>query len=263
MRVSGLDGLPEDELLQLLGNPVRNPVLAVSGELPNTAPKYLVYPIKWHNVDAKYIENEPCLIDFGEAFQVSSPPEDLGTPGPYRSPELILDNKIGMASDLWALGCTIFEIRTGRKLFNMFDDEDDAYLEAMVEILGKMPEPWWSSTWEKRKKIFQDEVDENGHAITATIPIDLMRTAEREEQEQRIITSTVHPSVVEGAQSLLEKLAPGLWYLPSDRGQKTRHWDISEQEKELFADFLGQVFKYDPKNRLCASDMADHPWFKL
>jgi serine/threonine-protein kinase SRPK3 len=45
----------------------------------------------------------------------------------------------GIGSDLWALGCTTFEIRTGRKLFNMFDDDVDDRLYYMVLLLRKLP----------------------------------------------------------------------------------------------------------------------------
>lgn len=101
-----------------------------------TAPQYLVYPVRWCDVDSRHISPEPCLIDFGESFKASDPPEDLGIPAPYRSPEIILEKTAGVGSDLWALGCTLFEIRTGRKMFNLFDDDDDAYLDAMVQVLG-------------------------------------------------------------------------------------------------------------------------------
>jgi len=72
----------------------------------------------------KYINPESCLIDLGQSFEVSQPPnsDDVGIPGPYRSPELILDKTAGIGSDLWALGCTLFEIWTGRGQFCPFDE---------------------------------------------------------------------------------------------------------------------------------------------
>ncbi len=148
-RVSGLDGLAEAAVLRILGEPMQNKVLDEAGESPSntTAPDYLVYPVQWDKVDSRYITDQACLIDFGESFEASKPPKNLGTPGQYRSPELILDKMAGVGSDLWALGCTLFEIRTGRKLFSPFDDENDDYLESMALVLGKLPEPWWSTTW--------------------------------------------------------------------------------------------------------------------
>jgi serine/threonine-protein kinase SRPK3 len=83
------------------------------------------------------LEGILCIIDFGKSFEASNPSEDLGIPEIYCSPEL----DWGMGSDLWALGCTLFEIRAGSKLFNMFDDDMDDHLYYMVLLLGKLPQP--------------------------------------------------------------------------------------------------------------------------
>lgn len=249
----------EDEVLRILGRPIQNQVHEGLGEGhdKSIAPQYLVYPVKWQDVDTQYIGEQPCLIDFGEAFKVLQPPEDLGIPGPYRSPELILDKVAGFGSDLWALGCTLFEIRTGRKLFNTFDDEDDAYLDAIVQVLGKLPEPWWSTTWNERKRLYKDETDEHGLAIAAAEPRELT------DGPGVGTTQIVHPSVAENARSLLDKLAPGLWYLSDDSRGSDRHRDISQREREAFAHLLSQFLEYDPKHRINTKAALDHEWFKL
>jgi hypothetical protein len=53
-------------------------VYPVLGPCDPTAPKYLVKPIDFYSVDSQFMTNEACIIDFGESFEVSSPPEDLG-----------------------------------------------------------------------------------------------------------------------------------------------------------------------------------------
>ncbi|KAK3349062.1 kinase-like domain-containing protein [Lasiosphaeria hispida] len=250
--ITGLDGLPEGEMIKILGEPQRNPVLDASGKENSSSngPKYLVYPVNWGKLDAKFFVQTPQIIDFGEAFEVSQPPPDLGTPGPYRSPELLLDleNVAGVSSDLWALGCTLFEIRTGRKLFNLFADEYDDYLDAMCMILGKLPEPWWSTTWEARKAVYKDEADENGRVILVNQPEPALHT--------------MQPSVVKEAReprSLLEKIEPGLEYM--EGGSYRR--EILAEERQLFADLLGKLLQYKPEERMSAKMALDHEWFKL
>lgn len=63
---------------------------------------------------------------------------------PYAAPEVLLELKF-MANqvDIWALGCIIYEIRSGQKPFNLNDLLEPA--EAMAQIprtLGKLPENW-------------------------------------------------------------------------------------------------------------------------
>ena len=196
-------------------------------ELP-AVPRYLVYPVKWTEVDAKYIEPESCLIDLGQTFNVSQPPDgdDLGTPGPYRSPELILDKAAGIGSDLWVLGCTLFEIRTGRKLFCPFDDDDDSYLDEMVQVLGILPEPWWSIGWKARRRIYEEETDEYGRAVAAG------GMSEGHREDEAGIIRVIHPSVAQDARSIQEMLAPGLWYLCSKDNDNGFHRDIPVRRRK-------------------------------
>lgn len=207
----------------------------------------------------KYIEPESCLIDLGQSFNVSQPPDgdDLGTPGPYRSPELILDRAAGIGSDLWALGCTLFEIRTGRKLFYPFDDDDDSYLDAIVQVLGKLPEPWWSTGWKARRTIYEDETDENGRAVAVVVG---EGTSEGHREDEPGIVRVVHPSVDQDARSVQAKLAPGLWYLCSKDNDEF-HKYIPESEKEAITDLLGRLLAYGPAVRVQGQGLINHRWF--
>ncbi|KAL3426486.1 hypothetical protein PVAG01_03277 [Phlyctema vagabunda] len=260
-RISGLDGLDEDKVIQIIGTPMLNPVLNSSNECHSapTAPQYLVYPVSWWDVNPQFISKEPCLIDFGECFKTSQPPDDLGIPGPYRSPELILDKKAGFGSDIWALGCSLFEIRTGRKLFDSFDDGDSDYLDAIVQILGRLPEPWWSTTWEDRRRIYKDEVDEQGLAVSALNP----KPSTDDKRVESGITGTVHQSVAIDARSLQDKIAPGLWYMSNSQPKRDRHRDISQNEQTIFADLLHRLLEYKPEQRISAKDATKHKWFTL
>ena len=245
-------------MINALGKPELAKVLTASGEPPDTpsAPKYLVCPVDFKEVSSQFVSDQACVIDFGESFEAANPPENLGIPQSYCSPELVLDNAIGVGCDLWALGCTIFVIRTGRKLFGTFDDDVEDHLYAMVLLLGRFPEPWWTTTWEARKGCFEDEEDSQGRAIEInSAPVAQENTGTG---EGAIIYQRPDP------RSIKETLAKGLSYLRFEIGihhQGSR--DISSDEIDTLADLLGKILRYDPGQRLPAQKAQDHEWFRM
>lgn len=238
MHVSGLDGLPEHQVLDILGHPQTIEVLTAEKELHTQpgAPQYLVYSIVWEevtNVKAglQLMTHDVCVIDFGESYKFSKPPPDLGIPKIYCAPEYILDKAISVASDLWALGCTLFEIRTGRKLFGVFVDEDDELLALIVAILGKLPEPWWSTTWLNRRTLYPDGAGDD-YSPQETWPKSLEDTA--------------------------------IWGHAFVDIRKHDVVDpITQEEVEVFVDLLKGLFNYDPEQRVSASEALKHPWFNM
>jgi serine/threonine protein kinase len=246
LKVEGLDGLPDDEVLKILGDPVKVDVFTELGETPSdpTAPKYLVRPVEFRNVPLPYVVDEILVIDFGESYDVTNPPEELGIPESYRPPELVLENTPGFGCDLWALGCTLFEIRTGRKLFDMFDDDVDSHLFHMVEMLGALPEPWWSTTWKHRKEFFKDETDSLGRAV-------LVDALAKEQSE----LST-------GARSIEWALRRGLHYWDLGPGEEFSR-EIPPDEIEQLADLLKKILQYEPSCRLTVAETLEHEWFSI
>jgi hypothetical protein len=140
-------------------------------------------------------------------------------------------------------------------LFNPFDDDDNEYLDAFVQILGKLPEPWWSTTWEDRRRVYKDEVDEQGFAVAAG--------AQPESSGQEKTERTIHPSVAAYARSLKDKIAPGVWYMSTRRSVADRHRDISHTEQSVFADLFGRLLEYQPDARISAKDSMGQEWFRL
>lgn len=261
--ISGLDGHSKDEILEILGHPITTDLVTQSGEphTLSTAPRYAVYPVEWSKVDTAHFTNETQVNDLGEAFQVDKPPEYLGTPSPYRSPELFLEENysscIGFGSDLWALGCTLFEIRTGRKLFSSFDNDDDEYLLVMSDMLGIMPEPWWSKTWKARRRFYKDEPDSLGRVVN------VRQQSSVAQPEPKDYVVTVHPSIVEKARSVRDMLSTGVWYIDMNEADPKAHRDIPEKEKDLFADLIGRLLKWKPEERLSAEEALKHEWFNM
>lgn len=206
-------------------------------ELPN-APQYLVRPIDSRSIPAMYLTGDAGIIDFGESCGFSVPPKDLGLPANYCAPEILFHQQPEAQSDIWALACTLFEIRSGQQLLQgVFADEDDILMQ-MVQLFGKFPEPWWSA-WEKRDCRF----DKEGIASTYL-------------DDGRPTTHSI---------TLEEILAEGFRYYArypegGDAGER-KEILIPEEEIGIFANLLYQMFSYDPKKRLTAAEVANHPWF--
>ncbi|KAK0637428.1 kinase-like domain-containing protein, partial [Bombardia bombarda] len=252
-RVKGLGGIAEEQISQALGPPKRTNVVRASGEgpLPPTAPRYLVTPLDWESSDSRaaginFITNRACLIDFGESFDVGDLPENLDIPQEYRAPEYILDKRLGIESDIWSLGCTIFEIRTGRPLFDMADDDPDEHLVRMVDILGKFPEPWWSTRWEARRKNFRDNVNGSGK------PSRLSTASDKSNKSDKLMAQSIEDAITQGLESEFD-------HVQNSEIEVIR----LNEEVLLLADLLKRIFKYSPDKRISAEDMLEHAWFKI
>ena len=85
------------------------------------------------------------IIDLGNSEHTDNLSQDYIQIRQYRPPENIINNTYGIKSDIWAIGCMIYEIFTTEYLFEIEEiyktdiDKDRAYLYEMYSILGKMP----------------------------------------------------------------------------------------------------------------------------
>ncbi|KAI0406888.1 kinase-like domain-containing protein [Xylaria palmicola] len=107
LKDDGLDHLDSEDLLELLGLPNRDSVFTIWGEL-----------------------------EFGQAFEASSPPTLLKTPVEYAAPEVLYGGvSLGPAADIWSLANTIMELRTGRLIYG-------DPLWRMESLAGPIPAPF-------------------------------------------------------------------------------------------------------------------------
>ncbi|KAK9372082.1 kinase-like domain-containing protein [Lipomyces chichibuensis] len=145
-----VDSWSDKVVYERLGFPVMDKVLLWSGELNNSvsAPEYLVEPANFSNIEYNCITKKVLLVDFGQSFmlQTPPPPNEVGFTMSYCAPEVYFERRMSVWSDIWALGCTIFEMRAGRQLFESFLGGPHEVLLQIVQILGKLPEPCAMST---------------------------------------------------------------------------------------------------------------------
>lgn len=179
------------------------------------------------------------LVDLGQAFPFSNPPEstDIGTPVMYRAPEAIFDGFYDVYSDIWALGCLLFEIRTGSPLFTSMFGGRDEIVQQTVQMKEKMPEPWWSA-WGVRSRCFGESLKEwpDWRVMAVEYPIEEMIEAISDEDED---DSDRGPCA-----ALLEPQ----WSL------------VPVSEAAEMKDFLERTLQYEQKKRLSVDEMLDHSW---
>lgn len=213
------------------------------------APKYVVEPFQARRLsDAGLVREEILLIDFGQAFFADRKPADY-TPATqiyYLAPEAYFDKQVGFASDVWSLGCTLYEIVTGDCLFDVFFADADLTLKEVVSTLGKLPEPWWSS-WEARPRWFL----EDGQPVREVLPDDKgARTVPDQpsslRDRLRLLSTQDPPRAEDAACGMFERAGVGM----------------DEEEIELFADLLERMLHYDPERRIIMREVIEHPWFK-
>lgn len=142
--LQSLDGLPEEQVLAQLGEPEKEIIHIREDSLPTPdipyAPKYLVYPVDFHDTSPSFILLRAVVIDFGQAVEAAAEKAPPGIPANYAAPEVILQGSGGQEMDLWSLACTLYEVRVGQQLFDVPQligvDERD-YEEEISTVLGK------------------------------------------------------------------------------------------------------------------------------
>jgi serine/threonine protein kinase len=277
----------EDTIYAKFGDILQEPVETTSGEpLGPYALTYLVEGISVSNLCLDMITQNIRLVDFGQSFRRDSPPErGMGIPMSYMAPELLFENIVGTTSDLWALGCTIYEIRAGRALIHMFMGEspEDTAVE-IAHTLGAFPAAWNRITFgeedcepmgeeddtkEMRPWIGPDEALE--HPLVDVI-------ADIEDEYPTSITDNIDDAekganMVSGRkESLFWKPPPQSFKMETtESGEATSTRTgrratnpppkISPEEAASFYDLLIKVLKYGWDERMEAAELATHGWF--
>ena len=175
------------------------------------------------------------MIDFGQSFDAKNPPTGYvpATAIHYHPPETLFDGRFSLASDIWVLACAIFEIRAGETLFTTFFADKTTVVRDAVQLLGKLPDPWWNA-FEHRHLWF----DENGQ------PKDPDSKSSIREELRDIGEEEDPPRAEDGP--MIETVG-------------TR---LEEEEVVLLGDLLEKMLKYDPEERITIQEVVRHPWFE-
>ncbi|KAF7559981.1 hypothetical protein G7046_g4166 [Stylonectria norvegica] len=292
LSIPNLDHYSEEDIYRIFGQPVTGVLETESGEATGPeAPRYIVGSIDFLSSSSNIIKPDLKLIDFDQCFPISSPPQKLlGTPLENLAPEVAVGLAAGPASDVWALGCCIFRLRSGEGPFSSdFEVTSPADLMSyIIYTLGEdMPPDWQDSVlWDhdgqptkdaskgKPHRQWRDGGERSLRGIICNIWDEpknrIVDTGTLKPEPGRLWSETEHePFPSHFSNMVWNPMAVKVdnVYI-SGYGDE---WDmqlealpkITEHEATLLYDLLSKIFIYNSATRLTAAEILDHPWFHL
>ncbi|KAI1435296.1 kinase-like protein [Xylaria sp. CBS 124048] len=150
----------------------------------------------------------------------------------YRAPEIILGMPYDYAIDMWSIGCTLYELYTGKILFA--GDSNNQMLKAIMEIRGKL-----STKLYKRGEMWHLHFDEVGNFISA-------------ERDKALGKTTVRTlAIVKPTRDLRTRL------MAASGGMS----DTESRDLNHFVDLLERCLALNPDKRITPSEALKHPFF--
>lgn len=116
---------------------------AMDGPSSEHVPRHIYDSMFWDLIDTSNLEPSIALTDLGEAMlQNNSSLRTRGIKFGYQAPELFFGGARTAASDIWALACCLYEIRTSEPLFTSRTGSRDEVWASIRVALGPFPEEW-------------------------------------------------------------------------------------------------------------------------
>ncbi|KAM7216097.1 Serine/threonine-protein kinase [Rhypophila decipiens] len=160
---SSLNELSVSALYEKFGAPDPQPVILLdSSHTPDKGVPSHVIPPVWLGISSNKLppqEARLLLSDFGVAFCPSKESRlQSYTPLVIRPPEALFEptTPLSFPSEIWSLGCVIFELLAHRSLIDGILAPPDEITAQQVELQGRMPDEWWDN-WELRDKWFYED----------------------------------------------------------------------------------------------------------
>ncbi|KAF7528247.1 hypothetical protein G7054_g10197 [Neopestalotiopsis clavispora] len=150
----------------------------------------------------------------------------------YRAPEIILGVPYDYAVDMWSIGCTLYELYTGKILFT--GDSNNQMLKTIMEIRGK-----FSTKLYKRGQLWQMHFDDLGNFISV----------ERDKVLDKTNVRTM--AIVKPTRDLRARLTA------ASGGMN----DAETRDLNHFIDLLERCLALNPDKRITPSEALKHPFF--
>lgn len=176
-------------------------------------------------------------IDTWTAFTFDNPPtaDRCATPAALRAPEIVLQGPIDQKIDIWSFGCLIYEVLTGRLLFQVSgltdvprEENDDDHLLQMVDMLG-LPPPEIFERWPRRRRYFDE------HLQLIRSDVSSSEIAEGELYQGPSLEEAFQESMPEG---------------------------IENEEATHILTLLRAILQYEPSLRPSTEELLEDQWFR-
>lgn len=194
--------------------------------------------LKPDNILVNEARNLLKICDLGTAIDRSDAATAATEPMPYlvsrfyRAPEIILGVPFDYAVDMWSIGCTLYELYTGKILFT--GENNNQMLKNIMEIRGKL-----SAKLYRRGELAHNHFDELGNFISVERDKILGKTNVR-------TLASVKPT-----RDLRTRL------LAASAGMD----DAESRELNHFVDLLERCLTLNPDKRLTPAEALKHPFF--
>ncbi|KAK2858450.1 hypothetical protein FQN49_004719 [Arthroderma sp. PD_2] len=221
-------------LYQEFGEPILDPIVRVDRKpLPEGVPTHVVGParlgIPSNQITPPYL---PIMLsDFGSSYYPSKTRRTNAHTLPHLVPPEIFfldkkkdDDKLSFPSEIWTLGCTIFEIIGGGGPFSTLGG---GILQDQVSVLGKLPDSWWSQ-WESRAEFFNED-------------------------------ATIDSTTGAPFQDSLEERYD--WFVNAARRRSDME-EQGEDEKKAFLLMIQMMLQYLPSNRATIQEVVESEWMQ-
>ena len=283
-QLADFDAWTQEEVYEQLGIPM---VIDVDESFRGPSfPRYLVDSAQFFRASPGLLAENIRIIDYGDSFRVKCSNNPSTDQRPWSNgfipPENLCGLKYMQSSDLWALGCIIYEIRAGLSLFPLSVDASPS--DSIWEISDTIgPEfdgdghPGLSGKSRVPDKSRQERI----FRVVAEIDVEPSANSEgamtgtRGLEESRNIFAQIRPYIKSDPNLFWKPLTPvgttlvdTLIRTWAEIKEEFEMWKsekpppkISPVEAKQLSSLLSAVLSYLPKQRKSAASLAKHPWF--
>ncbi|WQF77336.1 Putative protein kinase [Colletotrichum destructivum] len=144
--------ITQQPLYAEFGAPEPEAIVRLDGKPTSSAagvPPYAIPPVWLGKASDEIALNEEklLLVDFGKSRFESYTPLVIRPPEGFFEPK----TPLSLASDIWSLGCTVFELLAHRSLIDGILAPQDEIMAQQIHLQGPLPSEWWDS-WEERNE---------------------------------------------------------------------------------------------------------------